>query len=293
MVFDAQSVHRHVLRAVHGAVRQCPDAGRDTVARILADTFVADGMLNRASAWSAIEAHWNATAALVMEQVAANLRGDAPAARVAAANRLNKEIELLAQDVAAALTAADRLPAPEGGRQAYVSPSLHGSQADRSEVVAREELRGTKRAGPPVRDGEPGSAARRRARRAERRYRAARQIVDGLDEAVLHAGNDAVLRSLTAMQRVEVLWARHRGVVVIGRQHPCFGALAEVQDVPGIEVFPGFLQLVARPGPFGRFGRKGSARITGVPPEEEDRVRQSFAGYRIDAAFVPWSRWVG
>ncbi|MEU0002618.1 hypothetical protein ABZ069_37590 [Streptomyces microflavus] len=280
MVPDTGIVHEHVLRTVNTVVERCWGADRETVAQALSEALAADELLSAPSVAHVTEAYLPDTAELVFRYLSTyDAAYDRPADDPVTI-WLYETLGALANDLAATYAAA---------WSAYESPSLNGPAHDLPEIFPEEPRTPNKaeRLGP---DRQPGSAARRKAERAERALQAARETIAALDWPRIDEENDQLLKSLKVGDRRMVLWVKTRGIIVVGKNNSAFRAIDGIRDVRGIDIFAGSLQLIGKPK---LLSTRRQAVLTDIPPEGEEAIGPLFAAHRIDVSFTAASRWVG
>ncbi|MFJ1579031.1 hypothetical protein [Streptomyces sp. NPDC088182] len=296
----AEEFRAGLLRAVERTAVSCRSAGdesEETMARLLAEALAAEPVWGSGSGRRVIEEH----GPLIREAVTVLLRaGVGGVDRGTAEEWVRRAAGFLAGSAAAGPAAAGPAaagPAAAGSAAAgsaagygYVSPALGGPAHTGSGLVVHRDAADRLPAG-PVRDGDPRAAAHRRARRSERALRDARRILDGLDRTAIDAANARLMRSLGAGERVRLVWVGSRELLLLGGRGPAFADVAALRGMPEARISVGFLQLLRRPGPFGRFGRPGQVEVMGVPEDEEEPLRDAFRRHRTGVALVPASRW--
>jgi hypothetical protein len=285
MAPNANVVHERVLWAVGTVLDNGWGADRNTVTQALVDALTAAEVLWNDDAWRTLENHWEYAAGLVVQYLEHDPRDKgARSAHAELRGLIDEAFGFLAQDLASALAASGRHPeASMGEVYGYESPALHSAVHDGTAFVAEA---GTPKAtaAVPARDYEPGAAKRRKAECAERALDAAHKVLEALDWQAIDQQNGHTLKSMDVAARLCVLWVKDRGVIIVGKDNPAFQAVEKVRDVPGIEIFAGSLQLLARP----HWRRsQGSAEITGIPQEEADAISERFNAYKITVSLVP------
>ncbi|MFJ1912728.1 hypothetical protein ACIOGX_12430 [Streptomyces sp. NPDC088147] len=280
----AEEFRAGLLRAVERTAVSCRSAGdesEETMARLLAEALAAEPVWGSGSGRRVIEEH----GPLIREAVTVLLRvGVGGVDRGTAEEWVRRAADFLAGSAAGSAAAG---PAAGYG---YVSPALGGPAHTGSGLVVHRDA-ADRLPGGPVRDGDPRAAAHRRARRSERALRDARRILDGLDRTAIDAANARLMRSLGAGERVRLVWVGSRELLLLGGRGPAFADVAALHGMPEARISVGFLQLLRRPGPFGRFGRPGQVEVMGVPEDEEEPLRDAFRRHRTGVALVPASRW--
>ncbi|MFJ6179554.1 hypothetical protein [Streptomyces sp. NPDC092295] len=280
----AEEFRAGLLRAVERTAVSCRSAGdesEETMARLLAEALAAEPVWGSGSGRRVIEEH----GPLIREAVTVLLRaGVGGVDRGTAEEWVRRAADFLAGSAAGSAAAG---PAAGHG---YVSPALGGPAHTGSGLVVHRDA-ADRLPGGPVRDGDPRAAAHRRARRSERALRDARRILDGLDRTAIDAANARLMRSLGAGERVRLVWVGSRELLLLGGRGPAFADVAALRGMPEARISVGFLQLLRRPGPFGRFGRPGQVEVMGVPEDEEEPLRDAFRRHRTGVALVPASRW--
>ncbi|MGW6237304.1 hypothetical protein [Streptomyces sp. NPDC055094] len=280
----AEEFRAGLLRVVERTAVSCRSAGdesEETMARLLAEALAAEPVWGSGSGRRVIEEH----GPLIREAVTVLLRaGVGGVDRGTAEEWVRRAAGFLAGSAAGSAAAG---PAAGHG---YVSPALGGPAHTGSGLVVHRDAADRLPAG-PVRDGDPRAAAHRRARRSERALRDARRILDGLDRTAIDAANARLVRSLGAGERVRLVWVGSRELLLLGGRGPAFADVAALRGMPEARISVGFLQLLRRPGPFGRFGRPGQVEVMGVPEDEEEPLRDAFRRHRTGVALVPASRW--
>ncbi|MFJ5684736.1 hypothetical protein [Streptomyces sp. NPDC093099] len=281
----AEEFRAGLLRAVERTAVSCRSAGdesEETMARLLAEALAAEPVWGSGSGRRVIEEH----GPLIREAVTVLLRaGVGGVDRGTAEEWVRRAAGFLAGSAAAGPAAAG-----SAAGYGYVSPALGGPAHTGSGLVVHRDAADRLPAG-PVRDGDPRAAAHRRARRSERALRDARRILDGLDRTAIDAANARLVRSLGAGERVRLVWVGSRELLLLGGRGPAFADVAALHGMPEARISVGFLQLLRRPGPFGRFGRPGQVEVMGVPEDEEEPLRDAFRRHRTGVALVPASRW--
>ncbi|MEU0283145.1 hypothetical protein [Streptomyces sp. NPDC006195] len=281
----AEEFRAGLLRAVERTAVSCRSAGdesEETTARLLAEALAAEPVWGSGSGRRVIEEH----GPLIREAVTVLLRaGVGGVDRGTAEEWVRRAAGFLAGSAAAGPAAAG-----SAAGYGYVSPALGGPAHIGSGLVVHRDAADRLPAG-PVRDGDPRAAAHRRARRSERALRDARRILDGLDRTAIDAANARLVRSLGAGERVRLVWVGSRELLLLGGRGPAFADVAALRGMPEARISVGFLQLLRRPGPFGRFGRPGQVEVMGVPEDEEEPLRDAFRRHRTGVALVPASRW--
>ncbi|MFJ2672911.1 hypothetical protein [Streptomyces sp. NPDC087525] len=271
----AEEFRAGLLRAVERTAVSCRSVGdesEETTARLLAEALAAEPVWGSGSGRRVIEEH----GPLIREAVTVLLRaGVGGVDRGTAEEWVRRAAGFLAGSAAG---------------HGYVSPALGGPAHTGSGLVVHRDAADRLPAG-PVRDGDPRAAAHRRARRSERALRDARRILDGLDRTAIDAANARLVRSLGAGERVRLVWVGSRELLLLGGRGPAFADVAALRGMPEARISVGFLQLLRRPGPFGRFGRPGQVEVMGVPEDEEEPLRDAFRRHRTGVALVPASRW--
>ncbi|MFD3914318.1 hypothetical protein [Streptomyces sp. NPDC058603] len=280
----AEEFRAGLLRVVERTAVSCRSAGdesEETMARLLAEALAAEPVWGSGSGRRVIEEHGS----LIREAVTVLLRaGVGGVDRGTAEEWVRRAAGFLAGSAAGSAAAG---PAAGHG---YVSPALGGPAHTGSGLVVHRDAADRLPAG-PVRDGDPRAAAHRRARRSECALRDARRILDGLDRTAIDAANARLVRSLGAGERVRLVWVGSRELLLLGGRGPAFADVAALRGMPEARISVGFLQLLRRPGPFGRFGRPGQVEVMGVPEDEEEPLRDAFRRHRTGVALVPASRW--
>ncbi|MFD8918301.1 hypothetical protein ACFV0Y_10850 [Streptomyces sp. NPDC059569] len=280
----AEEFRAGLLRVVERTAVSCRSAGdesEETMARLLAEALAAEPVWESGSGRRVIEEH----GPLIREAVTVLLRaGVGGVDRGTAEEWVRRAAGFLAGSAAGSAAAG---PAAGHG---YVSPALGGPAHTGSGLVVHRDAADRLPAG-PVRDGDPRAAAHRRARRSECALRDARRILDGLDRTAIDAANARLVRSLGAGERVRLVWVGSRELLLLGGRGPAFADVAALRGMPEARISVGFLQLLRRPGPFGRFGRPGQVEVMGVPEDEEEPLRDAFRRHRTGVALVPASRW--
>ncbi|MFJ5111624.1 hypothetical protein ACIQAD_13400 [Streptomyces sp. NPDC088551] len=281
----AEEFRAGLLRAVERTAVSCRSAGdesEETMARLLAEALAAEPVWGSGSGRRVIEEH----GPLIREAVTVVLRaGVGGVDRGTAEEWVRRAAGFLAGSAAAGPAAAG-----SAAGHGYVSPALGGPAHTGSGLVVHRDA-ADRLPGGPVRDGDPRAAAHRRARRSERALRDARRILDGLDRTAIDAANARLMRSLGAGERVRLVWVGSRELLLLGGRGPAFADVAALRGMPEARISVGFLQLLRRPGPFGRFGRPGQVEVMGMPEDEEEPLRDAFRRHRTGVALVPASRW--
>ncbi|MFJ9212436.1 hypothetical protein CU044_0946 [Streptomyces sp. L-9-10] len=285
----AEEFRAGLLRAVERTAVSCRSAGdesEETMARLLAEALAAEPVWGSGSGRRVIEEH----GPLIREAVTVLLRaGVGGVDRGTAEEWVRRAAGFLAGAAAGPAAVGSAAARPAAGH-GYVSPALGGPAHTGSGLVVHRDAADRLPAG-PVRDGDPRAAAHRRARRSERALRDARRILDGLDRTAIDAANARLMRSLGAGERVRLVWVGSRELLLLGGRGPAFADVAALHGMPEARISVGFLQLLRRPGPFGRFGRPGQVEVMGVPEDEEEPLRDAFRRHRTGVALVPASRW--
>ncbi|MEU9979196.1 hypothetical protein [Streptomyces sp. NPDC051014] len=280
MVPDASVVHERVLWAVNTVVEQCWGQDPDTVARALNEAFVADELLSAQSVAFVIDAYLPTTANLVFHYLSSFEAAGARPAEDPVAGELNETLSTLAHDVATTYAVVSA---------SYESPSLNGPVSDMAPVF-QEQPSVAQEAERPIRDGEPGSAARRKTGRAERALKTAQRTLADLDWSQINDENAQLLKNLKVGERRMILWVKTRGIIVVGKHNSAFDTVNSVRKVDGIGIFPGFLQLT---GKSKLLSQTRQATLTNIPPDEAEEVRPLLSAYRIDVSLASASRWAG
>ncbi|AWW43149.1 hypothetical protein [Streptomyces cadmiisoli] len=287
------AVHDGVLRAVDSAIERAWET----------DRFALEGGLRAALAEETGLPHGDAVRSVfqrygpVLAGLVVRYTGPGPgrlpdaAVREEAAAALHETVAALMRDLTEVFPwlAGRADPADD-----YESPAVHESVHEVPHVVLTKGPAAARPVfveadgGVGARDRSPGSAARRRAQRAERALDGARRTIDDLDWVSVDEWNETQLARLRIDERMAVLWVEDPGRIVVGRDNPAHPFLAELTGVPGAGVHAGSVQRLPDTG---ALRRTRAVRITGLPTEVTGAVGAEFAVHRFRTSFAPPTRW--
>ncbi|RPK67631.1 hypothetical protein EES43_02940 [Streptomyces sp. ADI96-02] len=290
MPIETDSAHAGALRAVDDAIERAWEADRFTLeGGLRAGLAEGTGAVPSPASREVFQRYGPPLAALVRRYA-----GPGPdrlpdaAEREATAAALHGMIADLVRDLVAVGAVSPGPVVAEA--DPYESPTLHRAVHDVHHVVERKDAAPGKDEAPAVPDRSPGAAARRREQRAERALKQAERTIDAVDWDLVDEQNQMLLAQIRIDQRIAVLWLSGHELLVLGQGNTGYAAIAGLTGVPEAGVHIASLQR----GPVTGFLRRtATARLAGVPEQEQEAVTAAFLAYGVQASFAARSRWDG
>ncbi|MFJ7063084.1 hypothetical protein ACIQVA_36380 [Streptomyces microflavus] len=286
--------HAGALRALNHTIELAVEKDRFTLEGGLRAALVEEtGAVPSEAARGVFQRYGPPLAGLVLRYVGtAPHHAPDPADREAAGAALHEMIASLVGE----LRAVGAVPfTPEEDAippDSYESPTLHRAVHHVPHVVERRSppAVAAPAGGPGVRDRSPGTAARRRERRAEHALQQAERTIEAVDWELVDEQNQILLASLRTGQRIALLWLRGHDLLVLGQGNSGFGAIVGLVGIAEAGVRIASLQR----GPTkGVLRRTATAHVFGLPQEEHDAVGAALLAYGVRTGFSARSRWDG
>ncbi|MEU9704476.1 hypothetical protein [Streptomyces sp. NPDC047981] len=282
-----RGVYEQVLWVVSITLEESSDASPGTVTNLLYHALREPQVLWTEGAQDSLARNWHTVELSLARYLELGHDLETRSAREAIWQEIEEAFWRITPELAHGLIATEA-STEQATQGFYESPSLSGAAHDDYAFTSAPHPAHARQGAAPVRDHEPGAAERRRTQRAQRALENARRLLQRLDWGEVDAQNGHLLKSLKVGGRLEVLWVKSLGRIVVGRRNPAFETVAAVQKIAGVGVCGGSLQLTRKPPLLGGLGR---ADVTGLPPGEIDTVARLFHAHKIEVSPTVSERW--